>query len=130
MYEKLKSYIEDDLVYTAILLIVIAAASFMLGRQSILDTQASVLPDPTISLLLVASSSAVSAGSAPSSSNSGGETDIVADQGPYVASRSGTKYHHLSCPGASQIKESNKIFFATVALAEAAGYSRALNCDR
>ncbi len=45
-----------------------------------------------------------------------------------VASKSGTKYHLPNCPGAKQIKESNKIFFASVEEAIRAGYTPAANC--
>ena len=45
-----------------------------------------------------------------------------------VASKNGSKYHYLYCAGAKQIKEENKIFFATPAAAEAAGYTLAANC--
>ena len=45
-----------------------------------------------------------------------------------VASKNGARYHYSHCSGAKQIKEENKIIFATVAAAEAAGYSLAANC--
>lgn len=45
-----------------------------------------------------------------------------------VASKTGSKYHYPSCPGAKQIKEANKITFPTPQAAEAAGYSLAANC--
>ena len=45
-----------------------------------------------------------------------------------IASRNGSKYHYPHCSGAKQIKEGNKIVFATSATAEAAGYSLAVNC--
>lgn len=45
-----------------------------------------------------------------------------------VASKSGTKYHLLTCPGAQQIKEENKLYFDSPALARAAGYTPASNC--
>lgn len=45
-----------------------------------------------------------------------------------VASKKGTKYHFSWCPGAKTISEANKIFFASVADAEKAGYSKAANC--
>jgi len=48
---------------------------------------------------------------------------------PVVASSGGTKYHLLTCPGASSIKETNKIYFDSVELAQAAGYSAARNCE-
>lgn len=49
-------------------------------------------------------------------------------EGSYVASKSGTKYHLPWCPGASQMKEENKIWFDTKEEAEVAGYSPAANC--
>lgn len=48
--------------------------------------------------------------------------------GQLVASKSGTKYHLPNCPGAKQIKESNKIFFNSVEEATRAGYTPAANC--
>ncbi|MEK7147798.1 MAG: hypothetical protein AAB758_00715 [Patescibacteria group bacterium] len=45
-----------------------------------------------------------------------------------VASKSGSKYHFLHCPGAKQIKEANKLTFPNPGSAEAAGYSLAANC--
>lgn len=50
------------------------------------------------------------------------------ETGAYVASISGSKYHRPDCPGAQTIKEENKLYFATKAEAEAAGYTPAANC--
>lgn len=49
-------------------------------------------------------------------------------EGRVVASKRGTKYHLLSCPGAKTITKSNKIYFDSPTEAEAAGYTRAANC--
>lgn len=49
--------------------------------------------------------------------------------GQIVASKNGTKYHELTCPGAKQIVAANRIYFASPAAAEAAGYTRAANCQ-
>ena len=46
-----------------------------------------------------------------------------------VASKNGERYHYLHCSGAKQIKEENKIVFASPASAEAAGYTLAANCS-
>lgn len=59
------------------------------------------------------------------------EASIVkggAIQGQYVASKSGTAYHLPWCPGATKIKESNKIWFQTKQEAENRGYKPAANC--
>ena len=48
--------------------------------------------------------------------------------GRYVASKSGASYHLPWCPGAKQIKASNKIWFQTKEEAETKGYKPAGNC--
>lgn len=53
----------------------------------------------------------------------------VAESGQVVASKNGTKYYLPTCAGAKRISERNKIFFASVALAEKAGYAPAANCN-
>jgi hypothetical protein len=52
----------------------------------------------------------------------------VAGEG-IVASRSGTRYYFSWCSGASRISEANKVWFSSVAEAEKAGYSLAINCS-
>lgn len=49
--------------------------------------------------------------------------------GEVVASKSGSKYHYLHCPGAKQIREENKVFFPSASSAEASGYTLAGNCS-
>ena len=46
-----------------------------------------------------------------------------------TASKSGSKYHYAYCPGAKQIKETNKITFTSPQAAEASGYTLAGNCE-
>ncbi len=60
--------------------------------------------------------------SAPSASTSQPPT------GGFVASKNGAKYYTPTCSGASRITDANKVWFATAATAEAAGYTRATNC--
>ena len=52
----------------------------------------------------------------------------LASGGQYVASRTGQSYHLPWCSGAKQIKEENKVWFASKEAAEAAGYAPAKNC--
>jgi len=56
------------------------------------------------------------------------EPIIPTDAVQVVASSGGTKYHKLDCPGADSIKEDNKIYFDSIQLAKAAGYTAASNC--
>ncbi len=53
---------------------------------------------------------------------------VGAEQGKYVASKKGTKYHLPWCGGAKQITEANKIWFVSKEDAEKAGYTPASNC--
>ncbi len=46
-----------------------------------------------------------------------------------VASKNSSKYHYPYCAGAKQIKEENKIVFATPEAAEASGFTLATNCS-
>ena len=49
--------------------------------------------------------------------------------GEIVASKSGVKYYYANCSGASRIAEANKVYFASKAEAEGAGYTLAVNCS-
>ncbi len=48
--------------------------------------------------------------------------------GAYVASKNGAKYYLVSCSSASRIKAENRVYFASVQQAVAAGYEPAANC--
>lgn len=46
-----------------------------------------------------------------------------------VVSKNSDKYHFTWCSGAKRIKEENKLWFETEASAQAAGYTKAGNCN-
>ena len=48
--------------------------------------------------------------------------------GAYVASKNGKKYYPASCSVVSNIKQENRVYFATEAAAIAAGYSLSATC--
>lgn len=104
----------DD-VYIALLILVLALASFGLGRLSkSAETQSPV--------------AIYEAFPAAGASSGVGIPDQAASGGDFVASIKGSKYHFPWCPGAKQMNEENKIWFATKEEAEAAGYTPAGNC--
>lgn len=118
--EKLKSLIADDAFFYSVLLVLVAIVSFGLGQRSVtvnpVNQSASVVtsaPNREVDLRLV-----------PETPISEQNTQT----GTLIASKSGTKYHLPTCPGAKQIKEANKIEFSSVKEAEAAGYTAAANC--
>ncbi len=100
-------------VYTAALIVLVALASFGLGRLSKLQESREPIkiehPNETVA--------AVSVALPPT--NSGGQV---------VASKSGDKYHFPWCGGAARISEANKVWFNSVEEARKAGYTPASNC--
>jgi hypothetical protein len=129
MLEKLKVLITDDQVFTSLLVVLVAVASFGLGRASVTpvthdigtDSQPDALADRV--RVYEAVPATVSATTPPAH----GGTDVQ-EEGEVVASKTGTKYHLPSCSGARTIKLENRIMFPTRAAAEAAGYAPAANC--
>jgi len=119
--EKLKALIMDDVYFYTVLIIVISALSFGLGRWSVQDT---ALVSPPSQIVLTEQSATVGAAQAKESPQS-----PDASTGTYVASKKGTKYHLPSCPGAKQMSDKNKVYFDSEEVAKAAGYSRAKNCE-
>lgn len=49
-------------------------------------------------------------------------------EGTIVGNRNSKKYHRPDCPGYRDMAERNRVFFKSIAEAEAAGYKRAGNC--
>ncbi len=57
------------------------------------------------------------------------EMKPMAIVGQVVVSRSGKTYHFPWCPGATSMKETNKVWLKDEAAARAAGYTPAANCE-
>ncbi len=91
-----------------VLVVLVGFASFGLGRLS-----ASEDSRPSVSIHQVEMA----------------EIKPLAIGGQVVASRSGKTYHFPWCPGASSMKESNKIWFKDETAARASGYTPAGNCE-
>lgn len=112
MMSTIKSYLRSTKVFLAAVMLLIGLTAYGLGYESgSLNTQSSS-----------GQSAAIIFTDAP-------EQTVPSDAIPVVASRGGTKYHRLDCPGASSIKEANKIYFDSIDLAQAAGYLPAKNCS-
>jgi hypothetical protein len=107
-------------VYLGLLVLLIAVTSFGFGRLSAtqpLKPGLRVVYPEGMQPQMAGVAGAAAAGSVEASSH-----------GQVVASKSGTKYHLLSCPGAQTIREENKIYFESAQDARAAGYEPAANC--
>jgi hypothetical protein len=117
MLEKLKSLLAEDALYISFLIIFVATASFGLGRVSVTSGVDQMASPSGVTIIQ------------PQTKKNNPETPQKGSEVQLVASKSGTRYHLLTCPGASQIKEANKLFFSSVNDAEAAGYTPAANCQ-
>lgn len=106
-------------VYMALLIILTTISSYILGMLA--GTQRTDTPVTIRNTGAVITATPVVSTTKPVTLES-------ATQGLYVGSKSGTKYHLPTCSGAQRISESNKVWFATKADAEKAGYTPALNC--
>ncbi len=128
MLKKLKSWLADDAVYLGMVLVLVGIVSFGLGRLSNQDDQVMLAQSAAVSH--ISDTNGPQALVAPQATTSEVLPTLVpaTSTAPFIASKSGTKYHKVTCPGAKTIKDSNKIYFQSESDAEAAGYSRAANC--
>ncbi|KND48946.1 MAG: hypothetical protein AB200_00770 [Parcubacteria bacterium C7867-005] len=123
-------HIEDKSVlaryFWAICLILVSLLSFGVGRLSKVGVGGEIkfTYDPSLSALMQSQKSEKQTKSTEANIDQINTSTNVA----VVASSKGTKYHYPNCPGARTISEKNKISFASVAMAESAGYTLALNC--
>lgn len=106
-----KEFFTRDEHFYALLIVLVAAAAFGLGRLSNELEQ----KEHTAQTLTV------------SKATSTQETAANIASG-VVGSVNGTKYHLPWCPGAQQMNPENKRWFETKTAAEAAGYTAAENC--
>lgn len=130
MYSKIKSVLANDAVFYSLVIIGVAVTSFGLGRLSVPSLKAApaalnVSQSAGVLRPVLAPTSTVSTSAATATASAATRRE---SEQTLVASKSGSKYHFTWCPGAKQIKETNKIYFDTPAAARAAGYTPAANC--
>lgn len=125
MREKFKSIMENDQLFYAGVVLLVAISSFGLGRSSV-----SQVPGGGEAAVVISSvgdtKSLVSEKIVPVTEKA--QTTFLSENTAVVASKSGSKYHLPTCPGAAQIKPENRLSFDSIAAAQAAGYTSAANC--
>ena len=127
-------------VYVGAIIILVGAGAFFSGRLAmIFETRLPVdYVDSASAEVSSASASSASqqtpnkplnqAVNASNSANIKPNSTASTTPGSYVASKTGKAYYFPWCAMAQRIKEVNKVWFATKAAAEAAGYKPAANC--
>ncbi|MCR4306925.1 MAG: hypothetical protein NUV42_03050 [Candidatus Yonathbacteria bacterium] len=116
----LLKHLENKEIFTVLTIILIAFASFGLGRLSKIEERASPVRVENTAKVLGAVEELSETKAVPKQAS--------AKEGAYVASKTGEKYHLPWCSGAQRIKEENKIWFDSKEAAEQAGYTPAANC--
>lgn len=106
--------------FAAIVIVLVAFAGFGLGRLSALEGKKSPILIER-NQFLSPSSDIPSLGTPTTKSKNLPEKF-------FVAAKSGTRYYFPWCGGVSRIKEENKIWFASEAEAQKAGFAPAANC--
>jgi hypothetical protein len=114
-----KSYQKD--IFLGFCIVLISVISFNIGRINALHKTP---------LKITGEASIYQATAGTSLLNSSKQTPIQPKDPRVVASKASTtkKYHFTYCPGAKQIKETNKLWFDNEILAQQAGYTLAGNC--
>ena len=110
--------------FLALILILSCTLSFGIGRLSVIYEREGEFnieyPQTALTANILQNKEKQQTAFSPPPEASGG--------GDYVASKNGSKYFLPWCGGAHQIKESNRIYFASKEEAEAKGYEPAQNC--
>jgi len=117
MFDKIKTALTDDTLFYGLLIGLVAITAYGLGKHN----SAFISADSEVFQVALVQEAPTKRGAEPTSASTSAEIQLV-------GSKNGTKYHFLTCPGASQIKEENKVFFDSFASARAAGYEPAANC--
>ena len=127
MWDKFKSLLADDAVYYSLVLALVAGVSFGLGRLSVLENKQ--IPEKISEMAEKPAVAAVIEGQSESDSSKTTVLETKTETVLYVGSKNSNKYHLPWCSGAQRIAEANKVYFASKAQAQAAGYSPAANCQ-
>jgi hypothetical protein len=110
--------------FLSLVIILTALASFGLGRLSSFSTRQPI--DIHYEDFDLEGQQTASGAGSPETSIKISDSKIENSTGAVTASSKGTKYYTAGCK--STISDKNKVAFATAALAEAAGYTKASAC--
>ena len=109
-----------DKLFLSTIIILVAILSFGIGRLSVVGNREAIK---------IEYDSSITNTQSPTSKQISNSNNQTVGANTVMASKNGSKYHYSHCTGAKQIKEENKITFASASAAEAAGYTLASNCS-
>lgn len=131
--EKIKCFIDNCIesekgkdILTVLIVIFVGTGSFFLGRLSKVENGELKVEYPSIQANL----SQIGTNTGQNTTNTTVQTATTTKQnGNYFASSRGKKYYTISCSAGKTIKQENRIYFATSAEAEKAGYTLSSSCQ-
>lgn len=115
-------------LFLSLMIILVALLSFGLGRLSVVGERGPIRIEYDPQLTADDKLPTTNIEQSASVINATQNIQATPNEEGVVVSKNGIRYHYLHCSGAKQIKDENKIFFASPALAEGAGYTLAANC--
>ena len=136
--EKIKSFIESEKgkdVLIVLIVVLVGLASFELGRlskengSSGLKIEYPSQDSQTANAISFNQNSSNLTQNEDASVPSVKSTSTESSGKNFVASSRGKKYYPIGCPAGSNLKESNKIYFASREEAEKAGYALSSACQ-
>lgn len=116
-----KLALEADPLFTALLVLLLGLGGLGLYELYSLESQ-----KPAIVITSSPGQPAVIDKSTPAEPIA--NNNATAKEGKVLASKNGKKFYYPWCSGVSRIKEINRVYFASAAEAQVAGYTQAANC--
>ncbi|KKQ35217.1 MAG: Endonuclease I [Candidatus Nomurabacteria bacterium GW2011_GWB1_37_5] len=133
--KKIKEFVQSDLgkdIYIGSIIILVAFASFGLGRMSKSAENKENVQVMGITAEYTKQTSQPHSEQGTTSQAASAinisESNIIDQLGMIFASKRGKKYYLPGCSGGSTIKEENKIYFSTEGEAMNAGYEKSSTC--
>jgi len=129
--EKIKQFVESEKgkdILTVAIVILVGLGSFGLGRLSKQATSPGIKIEYPNQESNVIESQKTNSYNSPNVSNVSNTPQKVPNSGNYFASNKGKKYYPIGCSAGKTIKQENRIYFATSAEAEKAGYTLSSSC--
>ena len=120
-------------LFIIVIIILVGAASFGLGRLSSIEKKKTPIAvynvnQEVLAGILKGQVEGAGEGGASADSRAALSTSSTVSKGLVFASKSGKKYYYPWCSGADRVKEANKVWFATIEQAKSAGYTPAVGC--
>lgn len=129
--EKIKQFIESEQgkdILVVLIVILVGLGSFELGRLSKESNSSGIKIEYDNQNLDQAGNVLSAIESSESLQNNKTAKDTNSVGGNFFASSRGSKYYSLGCSAGKNIKQENRVYFATSEEAEQAGYTLSSSC--